>query len=122
MRSVIFCLLFSFFVDVKISKVLSDPVKSYENHQVLRVKITSKDNFDLLASIDGLNFWNSGRVGGFADVMVAPNDIDRVKAIFLHNRFEFTTMIENVGDLIRLEKVERANESNKLKMISDFKK
>ena len=83
-------------------------LKSYESHQVLRVKITSKDNFDLLASIDGLNFWNSGRVGGDADVMVAPNDIDRIKAILLHNRFEFTTMIENVGDLIRLEKVDTA--------------
>jgi len=69
------------------------------------VKVTSKENFELLSLIDGIHFWNEGRIGGNADVMVAPQDIERVKANFLHHRFEFTTMIENVGDLIRLEKI-----------------
>ena len=105
MRFFIFCLALSFFSSLANGKVLSDSVKSYENHQVLRVKVTSKENFDLLSSIGGITFWNAGRVGGDADVMVAPQDIEQVKTVFLHNRFEFTTMIENVGDLIRLEQV-----------------
>jgi len=123
MKSFISCLVLSYLSSHAYGKVLSDSVKSYEDHQVLRVKIISKDNFDLLASIDGLNFWNSGRVGGVADVMVTPNDIDRVKAILLHNRFEFTTMIENVGDLIRLEKIpsprDKPNENSKHSMTWD---
>jgi len=82
MRLLIFCLALSFFSSLAYGKVLSDPVKSYENHQVLRVKVTSKENFDLLSSIDGISFWNAGRVGGDADVMVAPQDIERVKTVF----------------------------------------
>merc|ERR1719315_608847 len=99
MKLFIFSLALSFFASFAYGKVLSDSVKSYENHQVLRVKITSKENFELLSLIDGIHFWNEGRVGGNADVMVAPQDVERVKANFLHHRFEFTTMIENVGDL-----------------------
>jgi len=105
MRLVIFCLFFSFFASLSHGKVLSDSIKSYENHSVLRVKITSKENFDLLSSIDGIHFWNDGHIGGNADIMVTPQDIERVKTNLFKNGFEFTTMIENVGELMRLEKV-----------------
>ena len=45
-------------------EVLSDVVKSYENYQVLRVDVASKENFEKLSLIDGINFWNEGMTEG----------------------------------------------------------
>ena len=105
MKLGIICATLALFATLANGKVLSDPIISYENYQVLRVKIESKDQFDILSSISGIHFWNEGRIGGNADIMVAPNDIVQVKGYLLEQGFEFSTMVENVGDLIRLEKV-----------------
>ena len=86
-------------------KFLSDPVKSYGNYQVLRVEISSKENFEILSLVNGVQFWNEGRIGGTADIMVAPHFIVEVKELLLKQGLKFSTMIENVADLIRLEKV-----------------
>ena len=86
-------------------EVLSAVVKSYENYQVLRVQITSKENYEILSSIRGIHFWNEGRIGGNADVMIAPEEIEEFKSFLVGNGFKFSVMVDNVGDLIRQEKV-----------------
>lgn len=55
--------------------------------------------------IKRINFWNEGRVGGYADIMVAPEDIAGVKDSLMKKQFDFSSMIDNVQDLISLEKV-----------------
>jgi hypothetical protein len=90
-------------------KILSDPVKSYENHQVLRVEIASKESHETLSSIHGIHFWNEGRIGGNADVMVAPQEIEQFKQFLSEQGFKYSTMVENVGDLIKLEQVPAIN-------------
>ena len=45
-------------------EVLSAVVKSYENYQVLRVEVASKEDFERLSSIDGINFWNERMMQG----------------------------------------------------------
>ena len=45
--------------------------KSYENYKVFRVDVPSQETFDLLSSFSDIHFWNEGRVGSHADVMVA---------------------------------------------------
>ena len=45
-------------------EVLSAVVKSYENYQVLRVEVASKEDFERLSSIDGINFWNERMIQG----------------------------------------------------------
>jgi len=109
MKLGIICVTLALFATLANGKVLSDPIISYENYQVLRVKIESKDQFDILSSISGIHFWNEGRIGGNADIMVAPNDIVQVRGYLLEQGFIVSTMVENVGDLIRLEKVPSSN-------------
>ena len=105
MKLAIFCVTLVAFANLANGKVSSDPVKSYENHQVLRVKIDSEEASYNLSEILGVTFWNEGRIGGYADIMVAPQDITQVKENLMKQEFDFSTMVENVGDLIRLEKV-----------------
>jgi len=105
MRLSIICFSIAFFASIANCKVLSDPIKSYENYQVLRVQITSKENYEILSSIRGIHFWNEGRIGSNADIMIAPEEIEEFKSFLVENGFEFSVMVENVGDLIRLEKV-----------------
>ena len=45
-------------------EVLSNVVKSYENYQVLRVEVVSKENFEKLSLINGINFWNDRMMEG----------------------------------------------------------
>ena len=45
-------------------EVLSNVVKSYENYQVLRVEVASKENFEKLSLINGINFWNERMIEG----------------------------------------------------------
>ena len=89
------------------ASILLEPAtsKSYEKYSVFRVEVGSREEFDLLSSIGYLHFWNEGRVGGHADVMVAPEALQYVQTQLLNYNFKFSTMIENVGDLMRLEKV-----------------
>lgn len=105
MKLAIFCVTLLAFANLANGKVLSDPVKSYENHRVLRVKIDSEEASYNLSEILGVTFWNEGRIGGYADIMVAPQDITQVTENLMKQEFDFSTMVENVGDLIRLEKV-----------------
>ena len=105
MKLAIFFVTLVAFANLANGKVLSDPVKSYENHQVLRVKIDSEKASNELSEILGVTFWNEGRIGGYADIMVAPQDITQVTENLKKQAFDFSTMVENVGDLIRLEKV-----------------
>ena len=105
MKLAIFCVTLVAFANLANGKVLSDPVKSYENHQVLRVKIASEEASNNLSEIAGVTFWNEGRIGGYADIMVAPKDITQVTENLIKQELDFSTMVGNVGDLIRLEKV-----------------
>ena len=86
--------LLTLFVSWAYGKVLSDPVISYENYQVLRVQINSKEKFDVLSAINGIHFWNEGRIGGNADVMVAPNDIIQVREYLLKQGFKFREVVK----------------------------
>ena len=84
--------------------------KSYENYKVFRVDVPSQETFDLLSSFSAIHFWNEGRVGSHADVMVAPQNLAEVEYKLKRYNFEFNIMVENVGDLIRLEKVPVSNQ------------
>ena len=105
MKLSIYCFTIAIFASLANCKFLSDSVKSYENYQVLRVQINSKENYEILSSIRGIHFWNEGRIGGNADVMIAPEEIEEFKSFLFGKGFEFSVMVENVGDLIRQEKV-----------------
>ena len=105
MRLSIICFSIAFFASIANCKVLSDPIKSYENYQVLRVQIDSKAKYEILSSFPGIHYWKEGRIGGNADVLIAPEEIEIFKFFLFGNRFEFSVMVENVGDLIRQEKV-----------------
>ena len=105
MRLSIFCFSIAFFASFANCKLLSDPIKSYEDYQVLRVQIDSKAKYEILSSFPGIHFWKEGRIGGNADVLIAPEEIEIFKIFLYGNRFEFSVMVENVGDLIRQEKV-----------------
>ena len=107
MKLGILCVAVAYFATLANGKILSDPVKSYENHQVFRIEIASKENHETLSSIHGIHFWNEGRIGGHADVMVAPEEIEQFKQFLSEQGFKYSTMIENVGDLIKLEKVSK---------------
>ena len=107
MKLGILCVAIAYFATLANGKILSDPVKSYENHQVFRIEIASKESHETLSSIHGIHFWNEGRIGGHADVMVAPEEIEQFKQFLSEQGFKYSTMIENVGDLIKLEKVSK---------------
>ena len=89
------------------ASILLEPAqpKTYENFSVLRVEVHTREEFDLLYTVENLHFWNQGRVGGHADVMVSPELLQEVQKQLLRHNLKFSTMIENVGDLMRLEKV-----------------
>ena len=87
MKLGIVCFSIAFFASLANCKFLSDPVKSYENHQVLRVEITSKENHETLSSLRGIHFWNEGRIGGNADVMVASEEIEQFKSFLSEKGF-----------------------------------
>ena len=105
MKLSIYCFTIAIFASLANCKFLSDSVKSYENYQVLRVQINSKENYEILSSIHGIHFWKEGHIGGNADVLIAPEEIEIFKFFLFGNGFEFSVMVENVGDLIRQEKV-----------------
>ena len=44
-------------------------------------------------------------LGGYADVIIAPQIIDQMKFYLYLQRFKFSVIVENVGDLIRMEQV-----------------
>ena len=78
--------------------------KSYDNYKVFRVEIPSEEHLDSLAGLK-VHFWNQGRIGMHADVMVAPHDIPEIEYELKLLGFKYSIMVDNVGDLMRLEKV-----------------
>ena len=68
--------------------------KSYENYKVFRVDVPSQKAFELLSSIHAIHFWNQGRVGSHADVMVAPTNLAEVEYKLRRNGFKYTVMVE----------------------------
>ena len=87
------------------AKTIAQEAVSYEGHQVLRVDVPTKESFDFLALLPEVDFWNLGKVGGHVDLMVTPHAAAGIKTILASKAYKFSTMIENVEDLIRLEKV-----------------
>ena len=88
---------------VSARKIAEKPVVSYEGYKVFRVETPTKDSYDTLAVIPDISFWKEGRIGGHADVMVAPNHLKK----FILKNLKYSVMVENVGDLIRLEQVSK---------------
>lgn len=86
------------------ASILADGPVSYESHQVLRVEVPDRDSFDFLTTLP-VSFWNEGRVGGHADVMVAPDLQQHVVEELMHKQMQYSVMVANVQDLIRLEQV-----------------
>ena len=99
------------------ASILLEPAqsKSYENYSVLRIEVHTKEEFDLLSTLGDLHFWNEGRVGGHADVMVSPDALQEVQKQLLRRNFQFSTMIENVGKLMKLEKVPAGGDRDEVK-------
>ena len=99
------------------ASILLEPAqsKSYENYSVLRIEVHTKEEFDLLSTLGDLHFWNEGRVGGHADVMVSPDALQEVQRQLLRRNFQFSTMIENVGKLMLLEKVPAGGDRDEVK-------
>ncbi len=54
MKLGILCVAIAYFAALANCKILSDPIKSYENYQVLRVEIASRENHETLSSIHGI--------------------------------------------------------------------
>ena len=73
----------------------------------LRVETPTKASYDTLAATSDISFWNEGRIGGHADVMVAPNHLKKSAEQFILKNLKYSVMVENVGDLIRLEQVSK---------------
>lgn len=87
------------------ASIIQDKVISYDGFKVLRVEVPEKADFEALENINYISFWNDGKVGGHADVMVKPDDLARMEADLYAKNLKFSVMIENVADLIKLEKV-----------------
>ncbi len=85
------------------ASVLKPP--SFEGYKVLRVEIPSRESFDLLASLENVDFWREGRIGDSSDIMTSPIDLAKVTSFLDSNNFAFSVMIENIQDLIKLEQV-----------------
>lgn len=87
------------------AKVIQDGVTSYEGFKVLRVEVPEKKDYEGLEALEYISFWNDARVGGHADVMVKPDDVVKLNTDLTAKNLKFSVMIENVADLIKLEKV-----------------
>ncbi len=84
------------------------PKVSYEGHKVLRVEVPDRESFDFIASLPDVHFWKEGTVGGHSDIMVKPNLVHLVETILKAQNFQFSTMVEDVQDLILKEQVPAA--------------
>ena len=100
MGKVMICTLFAI---LALASANAEP-KSYENYKVFRVEVPTEEHMDTLSGLK-VHFWNQGRIGLHADVMIAPNDIPEVEYKLKLLNFNFSIMVDNVGDLMRLEKV-----------------
>ena len=98
------------------SKSTKDPQISYEGYKVLRVEVPTKTDFEALSSLPDLHFWNEGRVGGHADVMVGPGHLKRAEVQLILKNLKYSVMIENVADLMRLEQVK--NQKSMLRLVT----
>lgn len=85
---------------------LSKSVTSYDGFKVLRVQVPDREAGDRLHKLgdEFAEFW-SDLPGHHADLMISPKDLDSVSEKLSRDGFEFSTMIHNVADLMRLERI-----------------
>jgi len=110
MKCVLYLSVFLLALNSALASILTEEVKNYENFQVLRVKTESRNDIETLYGLNGVHFWNEGRIGGHADIMFQPSLLDNAKNELKKLGFEFSVMVENVGELMRLEKVPTSND------------
>ena len=96
----------TFFFSLGAARLVSKPLVSYEGFKVLRVDVPNKGSFEALLATPDIQFWNEGHVGGHADVMVSQTHLKKAEIQFILKNLKYSVMIENVQDLIRLEKVQ----------------
>jgi len=114
MESLQFLLVSALIVFSVRGSILIESVKNYEKYQVLRVDVSTKASFETLKSINGLHFWNEGRIGGHADVMVSPDQAEHIKMNLEKLGFKFSVMIEDVNALINMEKIPALNTNERV--------
>ncbi len=69
----------------------------YDNYRVYSVKVEDADDWNQLKSIESqYDFWKSGNIGQYSDIMVAPQDV-----------YEFERLIANMNSSIKVDNVQR---------------
>ena len=86
------------------ASALNKPL-SFEGYKVLRIEVPTKAKFEALSSLENVDFWREGRVGGSVDLMAGPSDLAEVTKFLEAENYSYSVMIQNVEDLIKLEKV-----------------
>ena len=64
MKCVLYLSVFLLALNSALASILTEEVKNYENFQVLRVKTESRNDIETLYGLNGVHFWNEGRIGG----------------------------------------------------------
>ena len=86
MGKVMICTLFAI---LALASANAEP-KSYENYKVFRVEVPTEEHLDTLSGLK-VQFWNQGRIGMHADVMVAPKDIPEIEYELKLLSFKYST-------------------------------
>lgn len=69
----------------------------YDNYRVYRVNVENIDQFHQLKSIENqYDFWKSGHVGQYSDIMVAPQNVA-----------EFEKFVANLNSSLKVDNVQR---------------
>ena len=85
--------------------VTNSQMVSYEGFKVFRVEFPTEESFKILSAIPDISFWAEDHVSGHADIMISPSDLEKTIEKLTSNELEYSVMVENVEDLIKLEKV-----------------
>jgi len=84
---------------------------TYEGYKVLRVKVVDREAAARLHQIgDDLGEFWSDLPERHADIMISPDNLETVSENLVKEGFEFSTLIENVADLMRLERIAHEDE------------
>lgn len=88
-----------------LTQCLSKSVTSYEGFSVLRVEVSDRKASEQLHQLDSaVEFW-SDLPGKHADIMISPENKVEVLRALNEAGFQHSTMIHNVADLMKLERV-----------------